>query len=140
MKDLSSVEVDLTSKKEALQETLQKLVEAEIRRDADAAIEFFADSAIVQPSDMPQIQGAKAQYELYKEFFKMPYSSFDSQSTYFELDSTGEMAYDTGWNQFVFPGPDGDMEVKGKYLAVLKFIGDRWKVVALSFNNDQPST
>jgi ketosteroid isomerase-like protein len=139
MKNLSSVEVDLTAKKEALQETIHKIVEAEIRQDADAAIEFFAETAIVQPTEMPQVQGAKAQYELYKEFFKMPYSSFDSQSTYTEMAISGDMAYDIGWNLFVFPGPDGDIEVKGKYLAVLKVIDDQWKLVALSFNNDQPS-
>jgi len=138
MKNLSSTEVDLKAEKDVLLETLKKLVAAEVRQDADAAVEFFTDAAIIQPSDMPQIQGVKAQYDLYKEVFKLPYSSFDSKSTHTEIAASGDLAYDIGWNLFVFPSPDGDVEVKGKYLAVLKMVDDKWKVAALSFSNDQP--
>ncbi|MCY1720441.1 DUF4440 domain-containing protein [Prolixibacteraceae bacterium Z1-6] len=139
MKNLSS-KVDLNAEKIAISKVIEMLVDAEIRQDADAAIEFFTDDVIVQPSDMPQIQGTKEQHELYKEFFKMPYTSFDSKSVETIIAASGDMAYDIGWNLFVFPSPDGDVDVKGKYLAVLKKVNGEWKVAALSFSNNQPAT
>ena len=131
--------VDIEAEKVAISKVLEMTVDAEKRQDADAATKFFTDDVIVQPSDMPQIQGTQAQYDLYTEFFKMPYTSFDSKSTETIVAPSGDMAYDIGWNLFVFEGPDDNIEVKGKYLAVMKKINGEWKIAALAFSNDQPA-
>ena len=52
---------------------------------------------------------------------------------------SGDMAYDIGWNLFIFQGDDSNIEVKGKYLAVMNKINGKWKISALSFSNDQPA-
>jgi len=131
--------VDIAGEKEAILKVMEMTVDAEKSQDADAAVKFFTDDVIVQPSDMPQIQGTQALYDLYTEFFKMPYTSFDSKSTETIVAPSGDMAYDIGWNLFVFEEPDDKVEVKGKYLAVMKKINGEWKIAALAFSNDQPS-
>ena len=129
--------VDIEAEKTALKETLEKTVDAEKRMDADAVVTLFTEDVIVQPQDMPQISGTQALHDLYIEFFKT-LVSMDSKSTENIVASSGDMAYDTGWNLFVFKGPDGNIEVKGKYLAVLKKVDSEWKIAAIAFSNDQP--
>jgi len=89
--------VDIAAEKEAVLKVLEMVVDAEKRQDADATVKFFTDDVIVQPPDMPQIQGTQALYDLYTEFmFKMPYTSFDSKSTETIVSPSGDMAYDDG--------------------------------------------
>ena len=131
--------VDIEAEKVAILKVMEMTVDAEKRQDADAAVKFFTDDVIVQPSDMPQIKGTQALHELYTEFFKMPYTTFDSKSTETIVAPSGDMAYDIGWNLFIIEGDDGNIEVKGKYLAVMSKINGEWKIAALSFSNDQPA-
>ncbi len=131
--------VDIEAEKAAVIEVMKKIVEAESRRDADAAIKYYTEDAIFQAQDMPQIQGIKAVYEVYTEFLKMPFKSFESGSTETVVAESGDMAYDLGWNILVFDGPDGDMEVRSKYLAIMKKIDGEWKTAVLAFSNDQPA-
>lgn len=139
MENLSSTKVNLKEEKIALSEMLEKLVDAEKRRDTESAVSFFMDDAIVQEADIPQITGSNAIKNLYNEFFKLPFTSFDSKSTKTVMASSGDMAYDIGWNLFIFPGPDGDIEIKGKYLLVLKKVKGEWKVASIAISNDQPA-
>lgn len=129
--------VDLEAEKAAIIKVMEMAVEAEKNRDADAAVTFFTDDAIIQPADMPQIQGTQALHDLYIEFFKMPDMTFESQSTETVVASSGDMGYNIGWNLFIFESPEGKMEIKGKYLAVMKKIDSEWKIAALSFSNNQ---
>ena len=131
--------IDLEAEKAAIIKVMEMTVEAEKNRDADAAVTFFTDDAIIQPADMPQIQGIQALHDLYIEFFKMPDMTFESQSTETVVASSGDTGYNIGWNLFIFEGPEGNIEVKGKYLAVMKKIEGEWKIAALSFSNDQPA-
>ena len=132
--------VDIQAEKEAVLKLAEMMVAAEVRQDADAAVSFCTEDVIVQPPDMPQIIGTQALHELYTGFmFKLGYKSFNSGSTETVLSPSGDMAYNAGWNLFVFQGPEGDIEVKGKYLAVMKKVNDEWKIAAIAFNNDQPA-
>ncbi|MDH4218259.1 MAG: nuclear transport factor 2 family protein [Candidatus Aminicenantes bacterium] len=69
----------------------------------------------------------------------MPYASFDSKSTETIVSLSEDMAYDVGWNLFMFEGPSGNIEVKGKYLAFMEKINGEWKIAAIAFSNDQPA-
>ena len=130
----------MKNEKEAIAKMMEQAVKAEKNKDADTAVKFFTDDVIVQPADMPQIQGTQALHDLYTGFmFKLPYISFDSKSIETIVAESGDMAYDMGWNLFVFPGSEGNLEVKGKYLAVMKKVNGEWKIAALAFSNDQPA-
>ena len=131
--------VDIEAEKAAAIKVMEKIVEAESRRDVDTAIKYYTEDAIFQAPDMPQIKGIKAVREVYTEFFKMPFKSFESGSTETVVAESGDMAYDIGWNILVFDGPDGDMEVRSKYLAILRKIDGEWKTAVLAFSNDQPA-
>ena len=132
--------VDIAAEKEAVLKVLEMNADAEKRQDADAAVKFFTDDVIVQAPDVPQIQGTQALHDLYTGFmFKMGYASFDSKSTETIVSPSGDMAYDVGWNLFVFEGPEGKIEVRGKYFAVLEKVNGEWKIAAIAFSNDQPA-
>ena len=132
--------VDIEAEKEAILKVVELTVDAEKRQDADAAVAFFTDDVIVQAADAPQIRGTQALHDLYTGFmFKMGYASFDSKSTETTVSPSGDMAYDVGWNLFVFEGPDGKLEVRGKYLSVLEKVNGEWKIAAIAFSNDQPA-
>ncbi|TET19099.1 MAG: nuclear transport factor 2 family protein [Candidatus Aminicenantes bacterium] len=132
--------VDIAAEKEAVLKVLEMTADAEKRQDADAAVKFFTDDVIVQAPDVPQIQGTQALHDLYTGFmFKMGYASFDSKSTETIVSPSGDMAYDVGWNLFVFEGPEGKIEVRGKYFAVLEKVNGEWKIAAIAFSNDQPA-
>jgi len=132
--------VDIALEKEAVSKVAEMMVAAEVRQDADAAVSFCTDDVIVQPPDMPQIIGTQALHDLYTGYmFKLGYESFLSGSTETVVSPSGDMAFNTGWNLFVFKGPDGDIEVKGKYLSVMMKINGEWKIAAIAFNNDQPA-
>ena len=132
--------VDIEAEKEAVLKVVEMMIAAEVRQDADAAVSFCTNDVIVQPPDMPQIKGAQALHDLYTGFmFKLDYESFNSGSTETVVSPSGDMAYNTGWNLFVFKGSEGNIEVKGKYLAVMRKIDGEWKIAAIAFNNDQPA-
>ena len=62
--------VDVDAERAAVLKVMEMTVDAEKSRDPDSAVKFFTDDVIVQPSDMPQIQGTQALHDLYVEFFK----------------------------------------------------------------------
>ena len=49
-----------------------------------------------------------------------------------EISTSGDMAYILGSYHVVTEGPEGQVEVDGKYISVLKKINDEWKYVAFS--------
>ena len=64
----------LTDKNRILEEIKirsDSLVMAESALDAENAIKFFAEDAIVQPSNSPQINGKESIDEMYSQFFNL---------------------------------------------------------------------
>ena len=112
------------------------VVAAEMAFDWDTAVTFFVPDVTVQPANAPQIQGRKAQLELYRSFPRL--IEFEGITTAIIPAASGDMAYEYGVNRFVFETPDGPVKDHGKYLLVWTKIDGQWFIAALSFSSNTP--
>ena len=93
----------------------------------------------MQPAGSPLIKGKEAIRELYEQYFESGLlREFSGVSSHLEMASSGDLAYEHGFNRMVFARDDDDLLNVGKYLAVWKKINGEWLVVALSFTSDAP--
>jgi len=130
--DLAAVEAEVRT-------VSQSLASAEKAKDIDAAMGYWADDAIVQPADAPQVQGSDAIRALYDQYFnQMPLEEFEGTTTAINVGSGGDMAWEYGVNRFVLTMPSGPQTVMGKYLAVWGKRDGAWKAIALAISNDAP--
>ncbi|MDH5235867.1 MAG: nuclear transport factor 2 family protein [Gemmatimonadota bacterium] len=131
--------VDIVAETAALTARADALTEAEVAKDVEKALSFYAADAIVQPANAPAISGMEAMRGLYKQFMDDPnFKSFGSTRTALVVSPSGDMGYEYGVNRMVFATPGGDMTDIGKYLGIWKKDGAEWRVVALAFSSDAP--
>ncbi|MGD8322048.1 MAG: DUF4440 domain-containing protein [Gemmatimonadota bacterium] len=130
---------DLSVAQEEVRAASESLINAESGKDMDAAMAFYADNAIVQPPDAPQVEGAEAIRGVYDQIFnEMPISELGSTSTAIHVSADGTLAWEYGVNRVVLDTPEGPNTDMGKYLAVWAKQDGSWKVVALAFSSDAP--
>lgn len=131
--------VDLAVEEAAVRARSEGVTAAEVAKDRQKALTFWAPEAIIQAAGAPQIQGRDAIDRLYRQFFdSIGLKTFSGKSTSMVLSQSGDMAYETGINRMTFGTPKGDVLDVGKYLAVWKKMNGTWYVTALSFTSDAP--
>jgi ketosteroid isomerase-like protein len=132
--------VDVEAETAALRARAEAIVAAESAQDTDAALAFWAQDAVVQPSGAPQMQGHEAIRALYDGMFgTAQLKSFEGITSHLEVSRGGDLGYEYGVNRMTFTGPEGDLLDIGKYLAVWRKIDGEWYVSALSFTSDAPA-
>lgn len=126
--------VDLAAEEAALRARGLALVAAEQARDAAAVAAFYTADAIVQPVGLPAVTGRAAFQEFFAGMIAQlpPDASFSSRAGSIQLSTSGDMAVETGVNEFVI----GGATTMGKYLAVWRKIDGQWMVAALSWSDD----
>jgi ketosteroid isomerase-like protein len=129
-------EVDLERERAAVTARSQAVAAAEAAKNAEQAITFWADDAIVQPAGAPQIQGRAAILDFYGQFMTDELKEFAGTSTQVIVAESGDLAWEQGTTRFVVATPNGDVVDIGKYLAVWKKIDNEWYIAALSFSSD----
>lgn len=127
--------VDIEAEKKALREIIDMAFKAEDKKDMETLLDFFADDVIVQGPGMPQFKGLKALREFYEGFFKT-LVTIKGESTYLEISSSGDMAWDVGYNKAEYKGPEGNFKDQGKYFASYKKVNGKWKCAAIAFSSD----
>lgn len=131
---------DVTAETEAVRVRSDGLVGAEAALDVEGALVFYAEDAIVQPANAPQIRGREAIVESYRQFFEgSQLKEFSGKGAHLTVSQGGDLAYEYGVNRTVLAGPEGDLLDVGKYLLVWKKIDGEWLVVALAFSSDAPT-
>ena len=132
--------VDVAAETAAVRARSQGVVAAETAQNAEGALAFWAQDAVVQPAGAPQIQGRDAIRALYNSFFGTgQLKHFEGTASQLEVSQGGDLAYEYGVNRMVLAGPKGDLLDVGKYLLVWKKIDAEWYIVALSFTSDAPA-
>jgi uncharacterized protein (TIGR02246 family) len=131
-------QVDVAAEEAAVRAVSDSITAAEIARDFDKALSFYANDAVVQPPDAPPVVGKDAMRGLYQAFFTPEITAFSSQTSSVQVSASGDMAWITGVNSVTVTLPAGAQTLPGKFLAVARKIDGAWKVVALSFSNDAP--
>lgn len=130
---------DPRNEMEALRARSEAVVAAEMGRDTDRALSFWAEDAIVQPAGAPQIQGHDAIRALYGHFFSPQLKDFNGTRSQLILSEGGDLAYEYGINRITMAGPQGELLDVGKYLTVWRKVKGEWYIVALSFTSDAPA-
>lgn len=135
----SSPRVDAAAETEAVRARSEALVAAEVAKDTERALAFWAPDAIAQPAGAPQVQGHEAIRALYNSLFQGPLKEMQGTTTRLEVSQGGDIAYEYGINRMTLSSPAGDLLDVGKYLAVWKKVNGEWFVAALSFTSDAPA-
>lgn len=130
---------DLSVAQEEVRAASESLLNAESARDIDAAMRFWADDAIVQSGNVPQVQGAEAVRDIYNQLFnELPISELESTPTAIHVAASGDLAWEYGVNRTVFDMADGPYTDMGKYLLIWAKQDGSWKVVAFAYSSDAP--
>ncbi|MDE3244930.1 MAG: DUF4440 domain-containing protein [Acidobacteriota bacterium] len=131
--------VDNAAEVAAVRKRYSDWVQAEKRRDLEAAMSFLAPDAVVQGGDTPAIKGIEAARGLWREIFNIPYTDMvDTEPRIVVVSKSGDMAYDAGNFKIILPGPHGPTEVRAKSLVVWQKLDGQWKAVVNTFSMDAP--
>lgn len=135
----SGSEIDLEKEAQTIRELSAAAFAAELNRDLDGFVSYFAPDAIIQAGDVPTMD--KDGFEAYTaEFFKLPYSDIPlTEPRLIEVAKSGDIAYDIGPWKVVLDGEDGSFELYGKSTIIWRKLNNEWKVVLLSFSMDAPA-
>jgi ketosteroid isomerase-like protein len=128
---MSSTNVE--KEKRLVDQVVQGLCEADVSKDLDRIMEFFAEDIIYQPPGVPPILGKDAlRRYLDGAFDKTEDMKAGSDRT--EVSISGDFAYSVGW--FKSKRYDWDDYLDYKYLFTLRKTYDGWKIVAESFSRN----
>jgi uncharacterized protein (TIGR02246 family) len=130
-------QVDVAAETAAIRARSEALANAEAAKDAQTAVTFWTEDAIVQTAGAPETRGKQAVLDGYAGLFGA-LRSFKSTTTAITVAASGDLAWEHGVNDFVFATPNGDAPEKGKYLAVWRKVDGEWYVAALAFTSDTP--
>ena len=103
-------------------------------RNASKIALFYTDDAVVMPPNKPMVKGRANIETHFKGEIEQGPTNF--QLNPFESAITGSQAFEAGTTTVTLPG--GETE-RGKYLVVLKRVGNDWKIAYDIYNGDAPS-
>lgn len=130
-------QVDVTAETAAVRARSEALVAAEAAWDAERAITFWAEDAIILFNDGPPVRGRAAVLELYHALFQdTGLKEFVGTTSHLKVSRGGDLAYEYGVNRLVYEGATADVVELSKYLAVWEKSNGDWYVVALSVTGD----
>ena len=133
-------EIDLEKEAQTIRELSAGAFTAELDRDLDGFMSYFAPDAVIQCGDSPTMD-IEAYRVFVAEFFKFPYTDIPlTEPRLIEVAKSGDMAYDVGPWKVVLDGEDGSFELFGKSTIVWRKLNNEWKIVVLSFSNDAPAS
>ena len=103
-------------------------------RNASKIALLYADDAVVMPPNKPMVKGRANIETHFKGEIEQGPTNF--QLNPFESAITGSQAFEAGTTTVTLPG--GETE-RGKYLVVLKRVGNDWKIAYDIYNGDAPT-
>lgn len=108
-------------------------------RNVDKTVSYYADDAMVMPSNIPALTSKQAIRAMWQGMLASPHFSGGWTAT--KVDVSGNLAYVTGTYEIGETDAAGKpMTDKGKYLEVWKKQADgSWKCVADMFNTNLPA-
>jgi ketosteroid isomerase-like protein len=131
--------VDLAAEQQAVIAASDSCVAAEMSRNIDGALAWWADDAIFHMEGAPEIVGKAGLRGVYETMFgDTTMLGFSGERSSLVVASGGDMAWERGVNRFQVRGPDDPIERLGKYLLVWRKSPDGWRIAALAVTNDAP--
>ena len=102
-------------------------------KDAAKIASFYADDAVVMPPNLPMVKGRANIEAHFKGEIQQGATNFQLKPV--ESAISGSQAFEAGTSTMTLPG--GQIDV-GKYLVVLKRVGNDWKIAYDIYNSDAP--
>jgi ketosteroid isomerase-like protein len=108
-------------------------------RDTAGIDSLYADDAVLLPANMPRVEGRVAIHRWWAEGLRAPDLRLVIVPGATTVAQAGDLAIEVGTYDYRATGPGGTLlhEV-GKYVTVLKPVGDRWRIVTDTWNSDAP--
>lgn len=133
--------VDARTAEAEIRARSQAVVAAEIRKDLESVMPFYADSAVIHMEGAPAIRGHTAIRRVYADFFGAPMTFDRAVTTDIRVARSGDLAYETGVNHFTMTAGGQRTPATGKYLAVWRRRPDGvWVIESLAVTNDRAAT
>lgn len=130
--------VDVAAEEAALKQLSRDFAAAEVTNDADAALRFMWEDAVMQPPNAPQIQGHDAIRGLYGS---VTFMSLELGPITAVVSASGDLAALWSLMTVVLQGPDGPITDHGKSVTVWQRRDGVWKVLENSWSsNNAPQT
>jgi len=102
-------------------------------KDAAKIASFYADDAVVMPPNQPIVKGRANIEAHFKGEIQQGATNFQLKPV--ESAISGSQAFEAGTSTMTLPGGQTDV---GKYLVVLKRVGNDWKIAYDIYNSDAP--
>lgn len=109
-----------------------------VGRDSNLVASFYADDARLLMPNEPMAQGRDAIRSSWGQLLADTTFTLSFQSSDVLVANSGDMAVDIGTYSARFPTPRGPFQDTGKYVTVMRKVGDEWKIVADAANSDLP--
>jgi ketosteroid isomerase-like protein len=110
------------------------------KKDVAAMVSFYAADGSIYPPNSPVATGQEKVKNIWSSWFGIPGFSISWAPTGVGVSKGGDLGWTAGTYQLSMIGPDGkSLSDKGKYVAVWKKVGGKWKVVHDIFNTDLPA-
>lgn len=110
--------VDLATEERAIRAVDAQWLAAAKARDLEKTVAAWSEDAIIYAPGAPPIKGRQAIREYVAGAFALPEFSISWESGSITFSSSGDMAYMTGTDEFIFRAPNGRL-VKEKNKAVV---------------------
>jgi uncharacterized protein (TIGR02246 family) len=102
-------------------------------KDAAKIASLYAEDAVLMPPNQPTVKG-RANIEAHWKG-EIQQGATNMQLNPVESSISGSQAFEAGTSTLTLPG--GQTE-RGKYLAILKRVGNEWKIAYDIYNSDAP--
>lgn len=124
--------------RQAIEQAVQKFIEAFKRGDAAAVASLYAEDAKLLPPNQRTARGREAIRQFWQGVMDMGVKEADIEIQ--EVEAQGDTAYEVGRYTLTIQQGNGERASDaGKYVVIWKRQGDGWKLAVDIFNSDTPT-
>ena len=121
----------------AIRERNEAFVKAFNAKDVSQILAIYAENSVFMPPNQPLIRGKDALRTFYDDLLKSGATGLKLDVT--EVSGHGPLAYQSGsYEMNVKPASGPTTHDRGKYLFVLRRMGDTWRLEYTVWNSDLP--
>ena len=120
-----------------IRERNEAFVKAFNAKDVTQILAIYAENSVFMPPHQPIIRGKDALKTFYDDLLKSGASNLRMDVT--EVSGHGPLAYQSGTYEMDVKSASGaDSRDRGKYLFILRKLGDTWRLEYTVWNSDLP--
>jgi ketosteroid isomerase-like protein len=120
---------------DSIKKMLQEYAAAYNAKDALKVSQFFTGAAVVMPPNASTVRGQENVRDYYVKRFNLGASGLSLEAV--DVGGHGPLAFVSGDYRLNLAPPGGEVRRdRGKFLFILRHVGDRWMLEHLMFSSD----